>query len=148
VYAVERRSQRTVRSTHRRADVGETSRVELRELHHLRDGPTGGGFRMNATPVQKNTAGVSEAARAGVLHQAWTIYVAIFASPVGPTLVVLLVAMTAAILVTTYGQIILNKWNQPFYDAITRRDLHDFFYQLGVYFAIVSGLLVLDVTQR
>jgi len=103
---------------------------------------------MNATTQQRNTAGVGEAARAGVLHQARTIYLAIFASPVGRTLIILLVAMTAAILVTTYGQLLLNGWNQPFYDAITRRDLHDFFYQLGVYFAIVSGLLVLDVTQR
>lgn len=103
---------------------------------------------MNATNEQRNTAGVSEAARAGVLHQARTIYLAIFASPVGRTLIMLLVAMTAAILVTTYGQIVLNQWNQPFYDAITRRDLHDFFYQLGVYFGIVAGLLVLDVTQR
>ena len=114
----------------------------------MHDGPAGGGLGMNATTQQRNTAGVSEAARAGVLHQARTIYLAIFASPVGRTLIILLVAMTAAILVTTYGQLLLNGWNQPFYDAITRRDLHDFFYQLGVYFAIVSGLLVLDVTQR
>ena len=103
---------------------------------------------MNASLEERNTAGVTEVARAGVLHQAREIYLAIFASPVGRTLIILLVAMTAAILMTTYGQIILNRWNQPFYDAITRRDLHDFFYQLGVYFAIVSGLLVLDVTQR
>jgi putative ATP-binding cassette transporter len=75
------------------------------------------------------------------------IYFAIFTSPVGRLLWLLLAAMTVAILATTYGQIILNRWNQPFYDAITRRDLHDFFYQLGVYFAIVGGLLVLDVTQ-
>jgi putative ATP-binding cassette transporter len=103
---------------------------------------------MNAAPEQRNTAGVSEAARAGVLHQARTIYLAIFASPVGRRLITLFIAMTAAILVTTYGQIILNRWNQPFYDAITRRDLRDFLYQLGVYFAIVASLLVLDVTQR
>jgi vitamin B12/bleomycin/antimicrobial peptide transport system ATP-binding/permease protein len=103
---------------------------------------------MNASPEQRNTAGVNEAARAGVIDQALTIYLAILRSPVGRRLILLLVAMTVAILVTTYGQIILNSWNQPFYDAITRRDLHDFFYQLGVYFAIVAGLLVLDVTQR
>jgi putative ATP-binding cassette transporter len=102
---------------------------------------------MNVTPDQTNTAGVSEAARASALHQAITIYVAILKSPVGRTLIVLLGGMTVAILVTTYGQIILNRWNQPFYDAITRRDLHDFFYQLGVYFAIVGSLLVLDVSQ-
>lgn len=103
---------------------------------------------MNALPQQRSTAGVNEAARAGAVHQALVIYRAIFASPVGRRLVVLFAAMTAAILVTTYGQIVLNRWNQPFYDAITRRDLRDFVYQLGVYFAIVGSLLVLDVAQR
>ena len=38
--------------------------------------------------------------------------------------VVLLGLLVIAILVTSYGQIILNRWNQPFYDAITRRDLN------------------------
>jgi putative ATP-binding cassette transporter len=76
------------------------------------------------------------------------IYRAIFASSVGRRLAMLLAGMAAAILVTTYGQLILNRWNQPFYDAITHRDLNEFFYQLGVYFAIVAGLLVLDVAQR
>ena len=102
---------------------------------------------MNASPEGRNTAGVGEAPRAGALRQARAIYLAIFASPVGRRLIVLFIAMTVAILVTTYGQIILNRWNQPFYDAITRRDLGAFFYQLGVYFAIVASLLVLDVTQ-
>ena len=106
-----------------------------------------GGPVVSARLEQEGTPAPSEAARAGALRQAFTIYRAILLSPVGKRLVMLLVAMTAAILVTTYGQIILNRWNQPFYDAITRRDLHDFFYQLGVYFAIVGGLLVLDVTQ-
>ncbi len=73
------------------------------------------------------------------------IYRAIFASPVGRRLIVLLTVLVVAILVTSYGQIILNDWNQPFYDAITRRDLNDFLYQLGVYFVIVACLLVLDV---
>jgi putative ATP-binding cassette transporter len=73
---------------------------------------------------------------------------AIFASVVGRRLIVLLTVLVIAILATTYGQIVLNRWNQPFYDAITRRDLNDFFYQLGVYFMIVGSLLVLDVSQR
>jgi putative ATP-binding cassette transporter len=93
-------------------------------------------------------AGLGEAAHAGAVSQARMVYRAIFASPVGRRLAALLTAMLAAILVTTYGQIVLNRWNRPFYDAITRRDLDDFFYQLGVYFAIVGSLLVLDVAQR
>ena len=76
------------------------------------------------------------------------IYRAIFASPVGNWLVVLLTLLVIAILVTSYGQIVLNRWNQPFYDAMTRRDLNGFLYQLGVYFAIASFLLLLDVSQR
>jgi putative ATP-binding cassette transporter len=85
---------------------------------------------------------------AGAASQARTIYRAIFASPVGRRVLALLAALAAAILATTYGQIVLNRWNQPFYDAITRRDVAEFFHQLGVYFAIVGSLLVLDVAQR
>ncbi|HET7133915.1 MAG TPA: ABC transporter ATP-binding protein/permease [Gammaproteobacteria bacterium] len=76
------------------------------------------------------------------------IYRAILASPVGRRVLALLAALVVAILATTYGQIVLNRWNQPFYDAITRRDIAEFFHQLGVYFAIVGSLLVLDVAQR
>jgi vitamin B12/bleomycin/antimicrobial peptide transport system ATP-binding/permease protein len=91
--------------------------------------------------------GPEETARAGVRSQARMIASAIFTSPVGGRIVVLLLALSVAILATTYGQILLNRWNQPFYDAITRRDAGGFLHQLGVYFLIVSSLLVLDVAQ-
>ncbi len=94
------------------------------------------------------SADLEEAARTGVVRQTRMIFRAIFASPVGKRLIVLFTVLVVAILVTSYGQIILNSWNQPFYDAITRRDLNDFLYQLGVYFVIVASLLVLDVGQR
>ena len=103
---------------------------------------------MSEASDTSRSVGIGEAARAGAVSQARMIYRAIFASPVGRRLIILLTAMVVAILVTTYGQIILNRWNQPFYDAITRRNVNDFFYQLGVYFVIVGSLLVLDVTQR
>ena len=67
------------------------------------------------------------------------IFRAIFASPVGRRLIVLLTVLVVAILVTSYGQILLNRWNKPFYDAISRRDLNDFLYQLGVFFVIVAS---------
>jgi putative ATP-binding cassette transporter len=91
---------------------------------------------------------VAEAARAGAWSQARMIFRAIFASEVGKRVILLITGLIIAILVTSYGQIILNDWNQPFYDAITRRDVNEFLYQLGVYFVIVSCLLVLDVSQR
>jgi putative ATP-binding cassette transporter len=99
-------------------------------------------------PADSHATHSAEAARAGVVDQARMIYRAIFSSPVGRRVVVLIAALVVAILVTSYGQIILNDWNQPFYDAITRRDLNEFLYQLGVYFVIVACLLVLDVSQR
>jgi vitamin B12/bleomycin/antimicrobial peptide transport system ATP-binding/permease protein len=99
-------------------------------------------------PSDNHGTDMAEAARAGVVDQARMIYRAIFGSEVGRRVVVLIAALVVAILVTSYGQIILNDWNQPFYDAITRRDLNEFLYQLGVYFVIVACLLVLDVSQR
>jgi len=42
----------------------------------------------------------------------------------------------------------LNGWNKPFYDALSRRDLRDFLFQLGVFFLIAGILLVLNVAQR
>jgi putative ATP-binding cassette transporter len=49
---------------------------------------------------------------------------------------------------TAYGQIRLNNWNRPFYDALSRRDLRDFLFQLGVFFLIATCLLTLNVLQR
>ena len=34
---------------------------------------------------------------------------------------------------TAHMQVRLNAWNQPFYDALTRKDLPDFIRQLGVF---------------
>ncbi len=93
------------------------------------------------------TPGLAETARAGAWTQSRMILRAIFAPPAGRRIIVLFTVLTAAILATTYGQLALNEWNQPFYDAITRRDLNDFLYQLGVYFLIVGVLLVFDVLQ-
>ncbi len=76
------------------------------------------------------------------------IFRAIFGSPVGKQIILLVAILVAAILFNTYGQIVLNRWNKPFYDALSRRDLNDFLYQLGVWAGIVSTLLVLDVVQR
>lgn len=92
-------------------------------------------------------AGSEESPRAGVVSQTRMIKRAIFASPVGGRIVVLLLTLVVAIIATTYGQILLNRWNQPFYDAIARRDIDAFLRQLGVYFLIVGSLLVLDVAQ-
>ncbi len=69
-------------------------------------------------------------------------------SPVARSLVALCVAVVVVIAATAYGQIRLNSWNKPFYDALSRRDLHDFLYQLGVFFIIATAILILNVAQR
>src|SRR5271163_652612 len=72
----------------------------------------------------------------------------IFGSPVGKTLMLLVAVIILVVAATAYGQIRLNGWNKPFYDALSRRDLRDFLYQLGVFFLIAGFLLALNVTQR
>ncbi len=73
---------------------------------------------------------------------------AVMASPVGKTIVVLLVEIFLVVVATTYGQIRLNRWSKPFYDALSRRDFRDFLYQLAVFFLIAGILLVLNVAQK
>src|SRR6266481_5764056 len=72
----------------------------------------------------------------------------IFASPVGKVLTMLVASLVIVISATAYGQIRLNRWNKPFYDALSRRDLRDFLFQLGVFFLIAGFLLALNVAQR
>jgi putative ATP-binding cassette transporter len=72
----------------------------------------------------------------------------IFGSPVGKSIVLLILALLLVVALTAYGQIRLNTWNRPFYDALSRRDLRDFLFQLGVFFLIAFCLLTLNVVQR
>jgi putative ATP-binding cassette transporter len=57
-------------------------------------------------------------------------------------------ALFLVIAATAYGQIRLNNWNQPFYDALSRHDFAQFLVQLGVFGLIAGALLVLNVAQR
>jgi putative ATP-binding cassette transporter len=59
-----------------------------------------------------------------------------------------MISIFVVVAVTAYGQIRLNRWNRPFYDALSRRDIHDFLVQLGVFFLIAGVLLALNVLQR
>jgi vitamin B12/bleomycin/antimicrobial peptide transport system ATP-binding/permease protein len=89
----------------------------------------------------------SKAANLGFTQQLGLVIRAIFSSPVGKTLTVLMTAIVLVIIATSYGQIRLNGWNKPFYDALSRRDFRDFLFELGVFFVIAGFLLILNVTQ-
>jgi putative ATP-binding cassette transporter len=94
------------------------------------------------------TASEGEAARLGLGRQIGLMIRTIFGSPVGKTLMVLVTTIILVVAATAYGQIRLNGWNKPFYDALSRRDLRDFLFQLGVFFLIAGFLLALNVAQR
>jgi putative ATP-binding cassette transporter len=73
---------------------------------------------------------------------------ALLASPLRNRLFGIGFVIFLVIVATTYAQIRLNRWNQPFYDALARRDLDGFLTQLTVFAVIVGVLLVLNVLQR
>jgi putative ATP-binding cassette transporter len=85
---------------------------------------------------------------AGLLPQLGMMVRALLSSAVRNTLFLLGGAIFIVIAATAYGQIRLNRWNQPFYDALAHRDFHGFVMQLGVFAVIVGVLLVLNVGQR
>jgi vitamin B12/bleomycin/antimicrobial peptide transport system ATP-binding/permease protein len=89
-----------------------------------------------------------ESANSGLVPQLGMMIRALWAAPVRNTLLLLSGALFAVIAVTAYGQIRLNNWNQPFYDALSRRDFAQFLDQLGVFGVIAGALLVLNVAQR
>lgn len=84
----------------------------------------------------------------GLLRQVGSIVRAVVSSPYGRLLSFLAGGLVVVVGLTAYGQIRLNSWNKPFYDSLSRRDLHDFLVQLGVFFVIAAILLVLNVAQR
>jgi putative ATP-binding cassette transporter len=90
----------------------------------------------------RDGAGVSQRRR-----YAATIAAALNNSPLRGMIVMLAVGVLAVVLATAYGQIILNRWNQPFYDALQQRDMTALLAQLLVFFEIAGALLILNVAQ-
>jgi putative ATP-binding cassette transporter len=98
----------------------------------------------NQTTVQP----VAVAIEASSLRdQVATIKRALAGSPVRKWLLWTSVGIMAVIIATSIGQVLLNRWNQPFYDALARRDMAAFLHQLLVFAMIAGGLLVLNIGQ-
>jgi len=89
-----------------------------------------------------------ERANSGLVPQLGMMNRALWEAPVRNTLFVLSGALFLVVAVTAYGQIRLNDWNKPFYDALSHRDFAQFLEQLGVFGLIAGALLVLNVAQR
>ena len=91
---------------------------------------------------------IEDAAHARLASQLGMMVHALARSTAGKAIFALCSLIFLVIVATAYAQIRLNKWNQPFYDALSRRDFADFLYELGVFFIITASLLVLNVGQR
>ena len=105
---------------------------------------------MGNRPGKQSDVPVTAAALAAgqrLTPQMLIMFRAILASPQRTKLLLLGVAIVAVIGTTAVGQIRLNAWNQPFYNALTRKDLMEFLNQLMVFGVIAAGLLVLNVAQ-
>ena len=83
----------------------------------------------------------------GLVAQLIGMAAALWASRQRGKVVLLLVALVAVVGATAYAQILLNAWNQPFYDALARKDVSAFVAQLGVFAELAGVLLVLNVAQ-
>src|SRR6202453_2652517 len=99
-------------------------------------------------PQTANAAEAEERANSRLLPQLDMMARALWASPVRNTLFLLSGSIFFVVAVTAYGQVRLNNWNQPFYDALSHRDFAHFLDQLGVFGLIAGTLLVLNVGQR
>jgi putative ATP-binding cassette transporter len=76
-----------------------------------------------------------------------TIRLALATSPIRMQLLWACIGIVAVIVATSIGQVLLNRWNEPFYDALARRDMQAFLHQLLVFAAIAGGLVMLNVGQ-
>jgi putative ATP-binding cassette transporter len=99
------------------------------------------------TPTEADSQ-VARAAQARLVSQLEMMIRALWASPARNAIFSLTAAAAAVVVITAYGQVRLNRWNQPFYDSLSRRNLHEFAIQLVVFAVIAGALLILNVAQR
>ena len=78
-------------------------------------------------------ADAEEIANSRLVPQLEMMARALLAAPVRNTLFMLSGSIFIVIAATAYGQIRLNSWNQPFYDALSHRSFPQFLDQLGIF---------------
>jgi putative ATP-binding cassette transporter len=98
------------------------------------------------TATAAGQAGIS--GHASLFSQLDMMMRALWASSARNAILALTACAAAVIVLTAYGQVRLNRWNQPFYDALSRRNLREFGMQLVVFAVIAGSLLLLNVAQR
>ena len=96
---------------------------------------------------QSDRPETEEEQRDGFAAQLAMMIRALLVSPERNQFILLGSAICAVVAATAFGQIRLNAWNQPFYDALAHKDVKQFIYQLWVFALIAGGLLILNVAQ-
>ena len=102
--------------------------------------------------AQSSKAGSDSAKTDGVSWQAFlsqfrSMASALWASRDRTKLSLLGLGLVAVVGATAYSQVRLNAWNQPFYNALARKDMQVFIEQLGVFAVLAGVLLILNVAQ-
>jgi putative ATP-binding cassette transporter len=113
-----------------------------------------GWGRMGQNPMaaQSSKAGSDSAKADGISWQALlsqfrSMASALWASRDRTKLSLLGLGLVAVVGTTAYSQVRLNAWNQPFYNALARKDMQVFIEQLGVFAVLAGVLLILNVAQ-
>ena len=96
---------------------------------------------------QARSAYVQPYGNSGLLSQLSMMFGAFMATRMRNRLIALAFSIFILVVIIAVAQVAINRWNEPFYDALSRRDMQGFLYQLLVFFAIAGSLLVLNVSQ-
>jgi putative ATP-binding cassette transporter len=104
----------------------------------MTDSQSNTSSRIAATDAPASTTLFSEIRRTAALY---------WASRERKRLLMLAAGIFIVIAATAHMQVRLNAWNQPFYDALTRKDVPEFIGQLGVFAMLAAILLTLNVAQ-
>lgn len=110
------------------------SKVRAQGYHAMTHRPT--GFFQEAT--------ISRGRAVSQLH---SLGVALMSSASRRSILFLMVGISVVVGATAIGQVRLNAWNKPFYDAVAQKDVASFLIQLLTFAVIVSVLLMLNVSQ-
>lgn len=97
--------------------------------------------------AKKHEPGCIPSGEASFYQQLTMMRRAFMGSPLRNLLFWVSFGIFALIVATAFGQVLLNRWNEPFYDAIERRNVPDFLNQLMMFAYIAGGLLVLNIAQ-
>jgi putative ATP-binding cassette transporter len=108
-----------------------------------RAGPKAGG----TAAAQRHEPGCIPSGEASFPEQLWMMWRAFLGSPLRKLLFWVSFGIFVLIVATAFGQVLLNRWNQPFYDAIERKNVPDFLNQLVIFGYIAGVLLLLNIAQ-